>query len=245
MTTVLCLLAAYLVGSIPFGLLAGFTRGVDIRTMGSGNIGATNVLRCLGKPLGLTVFVLDFLKGLLPVVAAGLLHPAAAEGAGAGGWVLAGVALAAVLGHNFPVWLRFRGGKGVATSAGVLLGFLPWPLLLGVLVWFSVFFATRYVALASIGAGLAIPLGVLVEGSIRGQIQPAALIFACLAAAMVVWRHRSNLQRLREGTENRFRSGQPRPVPGAMDGASPPAEPPADPTEAADPAEPPPPPPSS
>ncbi len=211
MTTILYLLAAYLVGSIPFGLLAGFTRGVDIRTMGSGNIGATNVLRCLGKPLGLTVFVLDFLKGLVPVAAAASTHPAATGEPGTGSWMVAGVAVAAIFGHNFPVWLRFRGGKGVATSAGVLLGFLPWPLLLGVLAWAGLFFTTRYVAVASIGSGVAIPVGVLIEGAIHGQFNPAALAFALFAALMVIWRHRTNLQRLRAGTEHRFQRRQAQP----------------------------------
>ena len=209
MITAASLLAAYLVGSIPFGLLAGFTRGVDIRTVGSGNIGATNVLRCLGKPLGLAVFVLDFLKGAGPVVLTRLYHPAAVEGEPYGSWIVAGVAMLAILGHNFPVWLKFRGGKGVATSAGALLAFLPWPLLGGVVVWLLLFLVTRYVAVASIGAAFFIPIGVGIEAVLRKQPDPAAMAFAAVAAMMVIWRHRTNIQRLLEGREHRFSRSKP------------------------------------
>lgn len=202
--TAVFLIAAYLVGSIPFGLFAGFACGVDIRTVGSGNIGATNVLRCVGKKVGLMVFALDFLKGALPVLAARLYHPTAVEGGVHGSWIVAGVAMMAILGHNFPVWLKFRGGKGVATSAGALLAFLPWPLLGGVAVWLLLFLITRYVAVASIGAAFVIPLGVGVEALVRKQPDAAAMAFAAVAAMMVIWRHRTNIQRLLEGREHRF-----------------------------------------
>ena len=126
-TNVLYLLGAYLIGSIPFGLLAGKMQGIDIRAHGSGNIGATNVFRTLGKPAGLSVFALDFLKGWFPV----WLSSRSATDAGVLP-VLA--AVCAILGHNYPVWLKFKGGKGIATSGGVLLGVIPWALLAAIVI---------------------------------------------------------------------------------------------------------------
>ena len=130
--------ASYLFGATPFGYLAGRMRGMDIRQHGSGNIGATNAFRVLGKPTGITVFVLDFLKGLLPVLIAGYLYPDSPFAA-----LLAGIG--AIVGHNFTFWLGFRGGKGIATSAGVLLALLPIAMLVGLVVWFILFFATRLI----------------------------------------------------------------------------------------------------
>src|SRR5271156_180934 len=141
------LLIAYLVGAIPFGYLVARWRGVDILHQGSGNIGATNVGRVLGRRFGILVFVLDFAKGALPVLAAQTVGP---------GWLPVTAGLAAFLGHLFPVYLRFRGGKGVATSAGVVAVLLPWPALGAVLTWVAVVCSTRYVSLASLVAALAL-----------------------------------------------------------------------------------------
>jgi glycerol-3-phosphate acyltransferase PlsY len=197
-------LLAYLVGSVPFGLLMSKAKGVDIRTMGSGNIGATNVLRCLGKPLGITCFVLDALKGFLPATLfpwIGNCHPDFG--------ILFGAA--AVLGHNFPIFLRFKGGKGVATSAGLLLGVTPLAMGVGLLTWAAVFFTTRYVSLGSILAALAV---VLVGWA--ADYSPLTAIALTLLGALTIWRHRANVRRLLDGTENRFqkkpkadRPGQP------------------------------------
>jgi len=146
---------AYLVGSVPFGYLMGRARGVDLRTRGSGNIGATNVARVLGRRWGLLCFALDVLKGLAPVLLAGLViagRGASAPGpARQGAWLA--VAFGAIAGHVFPVWLRFRGGKGVATSLGVLLGFYPYFTFAGLAalaIWVAVVAVWRYVSLASI-----------------------------------------------------------------------------------------------
>ncbi|MEM6394465.1 MAG: glycerol-3-phosphate 1-O-acyltransferase PlsY [Planctomycetota bacterium] len=197
---------AYLAGSIPFALLLGYTRGVDIRKHGSGNVGATNLGRACGRPLGLTCFALDVLKGLAPVLAYGLFHPTH-QPAAAALWMALGTA--AVLGHVFPVWLKFKGGKGVATSLGVMLGFWPvltGPAVLALLIWFIVTKITGYVGLASVVAAAALPPLAVVSG-LALKLTPAAIaVYAgvCLAlAALVIVRHRSNLKRIRQGTEDK------------------------------------------
>jgi glycerol-3-phosphate acyltransferase PlsY len=193
-TVILLTLLSYLFGSVPFGLLIAKTQGKDIRTLGSGNIGATNVLRCLGKPLGITCFVLDVLKGYLP---AALFHHLGDCGAGFG--ILFGAA--AILGHNFPVFLKFKGGKGVATSAGVLLGVAPLAVAVGLLTWALVFFVSGYVSLGSIVAAVVVAGTGWVRVGQTGVVTAAALT---LLAALTIWRHRANIQRLIAGTENKF-----------------------------------------
>lgn len=210
------LLAAYLIGSIPFGLLIARLRGVDIRQHGSGNIGATNVGRVLGKRLGITCFVLDVFKGLVPVLTYGLLAGAAAQlkadsatGPGPALAALAWLAIpaAAVLGHVFPVWLGFRGGKGVATSLGVLLGVFPYltlPAVVCFVVWGLVMAFFGWVGLASVVAALVLPPLAAVFGWWLGAAPGALLVLSMvtgLLAALVIWRHRSNLQRIWAGTE--------------------------------------------
>ena len=201
MTEALLVLAAYVVGSLPFGLLAGKMRGIDIRQHGSGNIGATNVFRICGKRLGIAVFVLDLIKGLLPVILAKQLT------SGSQGLVPVFCGVAAILGHNFPIWLKLRGGKGIAASAGVVGGLLPWALLVALIVWVAVFAATRYVSLASILAALSLPLTVGIS-TFRPESSRLAsdFVFAATVAVLAVWRHRSNIGRLRDGTEHRFTS---------------------------------------
>ncbi|MFT4638286.1 MAG: glycerol-3-phosphate acyltransferase PlsY [Verrucomicrobiales bacterium] len=195
----LLIMGAYLVGSIPFGLLAGKLRGLDIRKHGSGNIGTTNVFRICGKELGITVFILDLLKGLVPVLCAQRFAPGT-EGVIP---ILSGVG--AIMGHNFPLWLKFKGGKGIATSAGVLGGLLPWALLFATLAWILTFVFTRYVSLASIASASALPVTVAIS-TFRsdGQRPLSYLIFAVLIGGLAIWRHRTNIQRLRAGTEPRF-----------------------------------------
>jgi glycerol-3-phosphate acyltransferase PlsY len=195
-------LLAYLMGSIPFGLLIARTQGIDIREHGSKNIGATNVWRVLGKKWGLLTFACDAGKGILAVAAAHRL----AAGVPAEQAALAGVlaALGCILGHSFPVWLGFKGGKGVATSLGVLLGLMPLASLAVLLLWAAVFGISRYVSLASIAAAIALPpvtAFLLKTGHLQGWVH---FHFACVAAALVAWRHRENIRRLAAGTENRF-----------------------------------------
>jgi acyl-phosphate glycerol 3-phosphate acyltransferase len=199
------LLAAYLLGAVPFGYLVARLKGVDILKQGSGNIGATNVGRLLGRRLGVLVFALDFLKGALPAALGRSL--AGATGSGLTGdelGVLAG--LAAFLGHMFPVYLRFRGGKGVATGFGVVTVLVPGPTAVAALVWLATVSATRIVSAASVTAATAL-------GAVRLVLTPSpfapdrrALTLFCLAAAaLVVVRHHANLARLARGTENRLK----------------------------------------
>jgi glycerol-3-phosphate acyltransferase PlsY len=193
---------SYLLGSIPFGYLAGLLCGVDIRTKGSGNIGATNALRVLGKKWGYAVFLLDFLKAWLPVkLALGwgialMVHPASAPGALAG--------LCALLGHSFPVWLGFKGGKGIASSAGVMVGLFSLAVFLVCLgMWLLLFTVTRYVSIASIVAAISLPVavGILV---LLHRADWLGFTVSVVMAALAIWRHRSNIVRLRAGTEPRF-----------------------------------------
>jgi glycerol-3-phosphate acyltransferase PlsY len=206
-------LASYVIGASPFGYLAGKWHGVDIREHGSGNIGATNVLRVLGKRTGLPVFALDMLKGWLPVMITRWVLDARGIPSD---WpaILAGVG--AVLGHNFTFWLNFRGGKGIATSSGVLLALLPIPLAAALATWLLLFFATRYVAVASIGASVMVPSATVALYLLdwRWSPGPPLVLFSILIGALAVWRHRANIRRLLNGTENRFvRKSPPAPTP--------------------------------
>ena len=203
------LLLAYVAGATPFGYLVAKWKGIDIRQHGSGNIGATNVIRVLGKKTGIPVFAMDMLKGLLPVVVARFWCTQTGHEPT---WPMLLAALGSVLGHNFTFWLGFKGGKGVATSAGAILALLPAALGVAVVVWMIFFFSTRYVAVASIAAGLSLPLTVLAQRALTGHPALPLLGFATVIGLLAVWRHRSNIQRLREGTENRFIPRSQRPV---------------------------------
>ncbi|WP_038166188.1 glycerol-3-phosphate 1-O-acyltransferase PlsY [Verrucomicrobium sp. BvORR106] len=204
---IIAIALAYLSGSLPFGYWAGLMKGVDIRKHGSGNIGATNVIRVLGKKTGIPVFILDMLKGLLPT----LFAQAWLSSLGAAGTMVTTVAVlcaaASVIGHSFTFWLGFKGGKGVATSAGAFLGLAPWALLVAFVVWLVLFFTTRYVALASIGAAISLPISMYVIMLMGGGLNVGAYILLALGLVMgilVVVRHRSNIKRMMAGTESRF-----------------------------------------
>jgi acyl-phosphate glycerol 3-phosphate acyltransferase len=201
-------LLAYLVGGIPFGYLVGRARGIDIIHQGSGNIGATNVGRLLGRRFGVLVFLLDFAKGALPTAAAVRLAGLADPTWGAATPEILGMTagLAAFLGHVFPVYLRFHGGKGVATGAGVVAVLLPGPALGALLVWLAVLCAARYVSLASVAAAAGLCICGL--GLVSAPLAPENALgtaFCFLVAGLVCWRHRSNLTRLLHGNENHLR----------------------------------------
>ena len=192
----------YLLGSIPFGVLFAKKYGVDIYQVGSGNPGATNVLRQIGKTAGYSVFILDFLKGLVATVWFLLPIFSFSGDITLGLWGLP----AAVLGHTLPLFAKFRGGKGVATAMGGLLGVMPVCLLIGLVCWVVIFFSTRYVAVASIGFGASLPVYSLVDywtGDPDSR-QVGTVFLAFLVMGWIVWRHRENLVRLKAGTENRF-----------------------------------------
>src|SRR5437773_11774467 len=203
-TFAVILVGSYLLGSVPFGYLAGQFAGVDIRKFGSGNVGATNVVRLLGKRYGYPVFALDFLKGFGAVKISMLMatgQPPEWNSPETFG-ILA--AMSSVLGHLYPPWLKFKGGKGVATSAGALLALTPAATLIGVAIWIIVFWLTRYVSLASITAAVVLLVVIPVVGSQdQNKRKPLVYSSACVAA-IVIWRHRSNLSRLIRGTEPRF-----------------------------------------
>jgi len=193
MDAVIGAVGGFLSGSIPFGYFAGRMRGIDIRQHGSGNIGATNVIRVLGKGIGIPVFVLDMLKGWVPVLVM--------RGQGAESWVLVAAGLCAILGHMFTPWLGFKGGKGVATAAGVLLGIAWIPMLVGLGVWLFFYFGTRYVSLASMMSGLGVAGTMAVQMGYAGQWDWVLLGFGLVLALLVILRHRANIGRLIAGTE--------------------------------------------
>jgi glycerol-3-phosphate acyltransferase PlsY len=203
-TLAVLLVGSYLLGSIPFGYLAGRLVGIDIRQAGSGNVGATNVVRVLGKGYGYPVFALDFLKGFGAVKISMLMAPGRPPEWNSPEIFGIVAAVSSVLGHLYPPWLKFKGGKGVATSAGALLALTPVATLIGVAIWTIVFWMTRYVSLASITAAVVLPIIILVVSSEdKNKGKPLLYSSACVAA-VVIWRHRSNLSRLIRGTEPRF-----------------------------------------
>ena len=188
--------AAYLLGSIPFGYLAGRVRGIDIRTVGSRNVGATNVFRTLGKPIGVAVMALDIAKGVVAVVLARVVADDP--------WPLI-AAGTAVLGHVYPVWLRFRGGKGVAVGCGVAIGLVPWVVLALAPAWVLIVALTRYVSLGSIAVALAFTPAVWLFG-----YDTPTVVFAAVVSVAVVWRHRTNVLRLVQRRELRLEFGRRR-----------------------------------
>ena len=218
---------AFLLGSIPFGLLIAKSRGINIREHGSGNIGATNVLRIVGKKYGITCFILDFLKGLIPALLAYNLY----KFTGADETMMIGflrehaidlgdeqfkaqslkvfTGLCAILGHNYSPWVNFKGGKGIATSVGVLIAFMPFGALILIAIFILTFKITRYISLASIVAAASLPLLVLYGSWSHGKLAAGTwdkplLIFSILIAAMAIFKHRSNIKNLISGKEYKF-----------------------------------------
>ena len=198
--------AAYLLGSIPTGFLVAKARGIDIRSVGSGNIGATNTMRVLGKPAGIFVLLMDVLKGFLAVVLLSFL---------VGFWLSQGkrgnydeeivyrlpliAGIFAVLGHNYTCWLKFKGGKGIATTTGVYLALAPWAVLIGLVVFLLAVLVTRYISVGSIAAAVALPVAIcLTQNGLLLDVVSIAL------GLLAIYKHKSNIQRLRNGTENRI-----------------------------------------
>jgi acyl phosphate:glycerol-3-phosphate acyltransferase len=192
MVTVLLLAIGYGLGSIPVGLLiARWQKGVDIRQHGSGNTGMTNVLRAVGKGAAVLTLVGDLAKGLIPVLLARawLTSP----------WAIGLVALAAVVGHAYPVFAGFHGGKGVATTLGIFIPLLPGPLLIAFVVWGACVAFRRQVSVGSLAAATSLPLAALLWGA-----SAAYVLYALLAAVLIWYRHRENIERLLAGTEPRI-----------------------------------------
>ena len=208
MRSILVVIVAYLIGSIPFGyLIVRHKVGDDIRESGSGGTGATNVSRRAGKAAGVFTLVLDALKGVLAIVVARLLI---GEGEASVDWLIAAAAVAAIAGHIFPVWLAFRGGKGVATGVGVFFMLAPVAVLCAGIMFAVVARMTRYVSLASIVAAAIIPVFVLMDiVFIRPITDLRPLLTATVVGAMlIIFAHRGNIRRLAQGTEPKFRFRQ-------------------------------------
>ena len=195
-------IGAYLLGSIPTGYLVAKVKGVDIRSVGSGNIGATNVFRILGKPAGIFVLVADGLKGfaacawMVDLIANHWGTPATEVE-----YLRLTAALAVVLGHNYTCWLKFKGGKGIATSAGALAALVPWALLIILAVFIIVFAASRYVSLGSFAASAALPFATwMTKGTLT------MILATTTMSLLAIYKHKGNIQRLLNGTENRLGS---------------------------------------
>lgn len=197
-------LIAYLVGSLPTGYLAGRARGIDIRKVGSGNVGATNVTRVLGKRFGYPVFAIDFLKGVAAVLVSAAIADRARLDSTAVDCYAAVGGVFSVIGHSYPVWLGFEGGKGVATSLGVIFAINWAAALVMCAIWLTLFKLTRYVSLASIAAAVGLPIIMMAMLFSHQLRSPIPVYFSLFLAAIVVFRHRSNLSRLRDGSEPRF-----------------------------------------
>ena len=212
MTTVV----AYLLGSIPTGYLVGRAKGVDVRKVGSGNIGATNAFRTLGKTAGILVLLVDALKGYVaasqvPTIVQRLIAPSVPPDEATREYlqIIAGVVV--ILGHNYTCWLHFKGGKGIATSAGVLAALIPITFAIGLGTWIVVCVATRYVSVASISAALVLPIATwLAHYSLR------MIVVAGVMCLLAIYKHKGNIERLMNGTESKIGGRKSPPSPGAL-----------------------------
>jgi glycerol-3-phosphate acyltransferase PlsY len=205
---ILTALGAYLLGSIPTGFLVAKAKGIDIRSVGSGNIGATNTMRVLGKPAGIFVLLVDAAKGFVACILGLVIYDQFVPGPDHfddAYWSLSGrymliAGIFAVLGHNYTCWLKFKGGKGIATTAGVYLALAPWPLLIALVVFILAAALTRYMSVGSIAGAVALPAAVWIS-------QPHNYFLGIVTTALgalAIYKHKSNIQRLMAGTENRL-----------------------------------------
>jgi glycerol-3-phosphate acyltransferase PlsY len=213
MDFIILTICSYFIGSIPFGMIISLAHGKDLRKIGSGNIGATNLARALGKRWAYFCFLLDVGKGFLPTAVAGWVISKGTLSAGTCGLWLA-VGCAAILGHIFPIFLKFKGGKGVATSLGVAMGIYPYftiPAVLSFLVWIPVVLKWRYISLGSVTGAVMFPV-FFVAAVIIFESWEIAVLYPLLAAGiaipvMVLIRHRKNIARIKNGTESKIKSG--------------------------------------
>jgi glycerol-3-phosphate acyltransferase PlsY len=207
--------AAYLLGSIPSGYLAGRAKGLDIRAMGSGNIGATNAFRILGKTWGAAVLLADAFKGwfaaaMLPVIVCKIFDPALLNVPETSRDYLNIIAaISVILGHNYTCWLKFKGGKGIATSAGVLLALVPWALVISLSTWIIVCKLTRYVSVGSIAASAVLPFATWLVHRYSMRM----VVITAVMGVLAIYKHKANIVRLMNGTENKM--GQKRAEPEA------------------------------
>jgi acyl phosphate:glycerol-3-phosphate acyltransferase len=212
---------AYLLGSIPTGYLVGMAKGVDVRKIGSGNIGATNVFRILGKWAGILVLVVDGLKGwasvaIVPEFIYRLCFATALNDTDQAAdylRIIAGIVV--ILGHNYTCWLSFKGGKGIATSAGVLAALIPWTFMIGFVTWVVVCLLTRYVSLASIAAAVSLPLGTLAVRFLGVPYSYRMVIITVLMSTLAIYKHKANIVRLMNGTESKLGQKRTPPATGA------------------------------
>ena len=203
---------AYLIGSFPSGFLAGRICGVDLRVAGSGNVGATNALRVLGKKWGYTVFASDAFKGALAVLTGLALAKIPALQGPVPSHVGVVAALFAIIGHSFPVWLGFKGGKGIATSAGIMFVLFPGAVFAsGLAIWLLLFFTTRFVSVASLGSAVTLPTAAVLlyffgkpDSWFFGYCDPMLAAISGIMGVLAIWRHKDNIKRLFAGTEKRF-----------------------------------------
>ena len=205
----LAVLLSYLLGAVPFSLIVARMHGVDLRQHGSGNAGATNVLRVLGKGPGLVAFGLDFAKGLVPTLLAPRLVSAEAFGPDGAAWVAVAAGVAAIVGHVVTLWGRlffgsWKGGKGVATGTGMIAGLIPVATLVAVAVFALAMAATRWVSLGSMLATLSLPLSLGVQTLLGARFAAPVWGFALVVPLFIVWTHRANVRRIADGTEPRL-----------------------------------------
>ncbi len=199
MSLIIVILTGYILGSLPFSFWLGRLKGVDLRNIGSGNIGATNLARALGARWGLLAFLLDMGKGFIAVFLAGYISTFFTDNIVSVTLLQIIGGIASIIGHNWSIWLKFKGGKGVATSAGVFFGLAPIPLLLALAMWLVVFALFRYVSLASIISSISLPLYMWYK-----KVDSSIIIFGCIVCILIIIRHRPNIIRLIKGKENRF-----------------------------------------
>lgn len=202
MSLILVIIIGYILGSLPFSFWLGKLKGVDLRKVGSGNVGATNLARVTSPGWGAVAFILDLGKGLLAVILAGYIFTLFADNIMSSAMLKIIGGVMSIFGHNWSMWINFKGGKGVATSAGIFLGLAPIPLLLALGVWVVVFALYKYVSLASIVAAISLPIWML--AGIGGKTALPIIVFSCIVTVLIFIRHRLNIKRLIEGKENRF-----------------------------------------
>jgi glycerol-3-phosphate acyltransferase PlsY len=202
MSVILVIIVGYILGSLPFSFWLGKAKGVDLRRVGSGNIGATNLARSVGTGWGIIAFALDLGKGLLAVILAGFIFTLFKDNLASSAMLKIIGGIMSIFGHNWSMWINFKGGKGVATSAGVFLGLAPIPLILALVIWLVVFVLSGYVSLASIVASISLPIWMLI--GIGGRPALPIIIFSCIVTVLIIIRHSSNIVRLMQGRENKF-----------------------------------------